>query len=89
MSKDGDATADVRARSGRAASVFQRLWSIWSSKNIRKVVKLRLYASIVLPTAINAGETWKTSAKIANKLDVFHRKCLSHDTWHLTARPYL
>jgi len=77
ISKDGDATADVRAKIGKAASVFQRLRSIWSSKNISKVVKLRLYTSIVLPTASNAGETRKTSAEIANKLDVFHRRCLS------------
>ena len=39
-------------------------------------MKLRLYQSIVLPTTIYAGETWKRTAAISNRLDVFHRRCL-------------
>jgi hypothetical protein len=74
--RDGDATVDVRARIAKAASVFQRLRPIWSSKSINMSVKLRLYTSIVMPTATYAGETWKTTVEIANKLNVFHRRCL-------------
>ena len=76
ISKEGDAEVDVRARIGKAASVFQRLRTIWKSGAISRNVKLRLYSSIVLPTAIYAGETWKKTSKISNKLDVFHRRCL-------------
>jgi len=88
ISKDGDRTADVRVRIGTAASVFQRLWPIWSSKNISKVVKLCLYTSTVLPTAIYAAETWKTLAEITNKLDVFHRSCL-HSIFSISWRDHI
>jgi len=74
---DGDTTVDVRARIAKAASVFQRLHPIWSSKSINMSVKLCLYKSNVMPTATYAGETWHTIVKIVNKLYVFHhRRCL-------------
>ena len=52
MSSDGDSESDVRARIGKAASIFQRLRPIWSSTTINLNVKLRLYTNIVIPTAI-------------------------------------
>ena len=52
MSSDGDPEPDVRARIGKAASIFQRLCPIWSSTTINLNVKLRLYTNIVIPTAI-------------------------------------
>ena len=76
MSSDGDSEPDVRARIGKAASIFQRLRPIWSSTTINLNVKLRLYTNIVIPTAIYACETWKRTAMIAHRLDVFHRRCL-------------
>ena len=76
ISKEGDAEVDVRARIGKAASVVQRLRTIWKSGAINRNVKLRLYSSIVLPTAIHAGETWERTSTISNKLDVFHHRCL-------------
>ena len=39
-------------------------------------IKLRLYTAIVIPTAMYAYETWKRTAMIAHRLDVFHRRCL-------------
>ena len=38
--------------------------------------KLRLYTSIVIPTALHACETWKSTSIIRQKLDVFHQRCL-------------
>ena len=76
ISRTGDAEIDVKARIGKAAAVFERLRPIWKSGAIRNDMKLRLYQSIVLPTTIYAGETWKRTAAISNKLDVFHRRCL-------------
>ena len=76
MSSDGDSEPDVGARIGKAATIFQRLRSIWSSTTINLNVKLRLYTAIVIPTAINVCETWKRTAMIAHRLDVFHRRCL-------------
>ena len=49
MSSDGDSEPDVRARIGKAASIFQRLRPIWSSTTINLNVKLRLYTNIVIP----------------------------------------
>ena len=76
MSSDGDSGAGLRTRIGKAASIFQRLRSIWSSTTINLNVKLRLYTSIVIPTTFYACETWKRTAMIAHRLDVFHRRCL-------------
>ena len=36
--------------------------------------RLRLYTSVVLPTAIYAGETWTSVAKTRHMLDVFNRR---------------
>ena len=76
MSNDGDSEPDLRARIGKAASIFQRLRPIWSSTTINLNVKLRLYAAIVIPMAIYACEMWKRTAMIAHRLDVFNRRCL-------------
>ncbi|KAJ8355125.1 hypothetical protein AAFF_G00095480 [Aldrovandia affinis] len=67
---------DVRTRIGKAAGVFQRLCNIWSSNAITTAIKLRLYISVVIPTATYACETWMKTASITNMLDVFHRRCL-------------
>ena len=49
---------------------------IWKSNKISLRIKLQLYYSIVLPTAISACETWKTSVKLDEKLNAFHQRCL-------------
>ena len=76
LSNNGDTEYDVKTRIGKASAVFKRLYPIWRSRSITLRVKLKLYMSIVVPTAIYASETWKTNAKINNRLDVFHRRCL-------------
>jgi len=38
--------------------------------------QLGLYASLVLPSALYAGETWTSVAKTRHMLDVFNRRCL-------------
>lgn len=50
-----DATANVTYRTGKAADVFQQMHHIWSTSAIMKV---RLYNSIVIPTALCASQTW-------------------------------
>ena len=66
ISSQCDPESDIRARLGKAASVFQRLGPIWSRKSISNNVKFRLYASVVLSTALHACETWKSTAEICN-----------------------
>jgi len=70
---DGDAEADVNCRISKAASVFQRMRSIWSSSVISMDTKIWLYKAIVMSVGIYASETWKITTKIAQKLNVFHQ----------------
>ncbi|CAI5689735.1 unnamed protein product [Oreochromis niloticus] len=76
ISHDGDAAVDAKCRIGKAAAVFWRMNKIWSSPTISLKIKLRLFNSIVIPTAIYASETWKVSACINSNLDVFQQRCL-------------
>ena len=39
-------------------------------------IKLDLYTSLIVSTAIYASETWKSTAKIRQQLDVFHQRNL-------------
>jgi len=61
LSENGDVEVDIRARLGKASSVFQRLQPVWKCSTIQNDVKLRLYSSIVIPTGIYASEMWKTT----------------------------
>uniref|UniRef100_A0A914URD9 Reverse transcriptase domain-containing protein n=1 Tax=Plectus sambesii TaxID=2011161 RepID=A0A914URD9_9BILA len=76
IGRDGDAETDVKCRIGKASAVFQQMRNIWSSASISLNIKLRLYASITLPMATYAAETWKASASITRKVNVFHQRCL-------------
>ncbi|WKY01902.1 hypothetical protein Q1695_015705 [Nippostrongylus brasiliensis] len=76
ITTDGDVTVEVRSRIAKATAVFQRLRPLWTSSSISIDVKLRLYSSIVVPTAIYASETWKMSTSNVRRLNAFHCKCL-------------
>src|SRR5688572_989477 len=67
---------ETRARIGKAASVFQRMNLVWKSCTISRGIKLSLYSSIMIPTAIYACEKWKRTKKISQRLSVFQRRCL-------------
>ena len=76
VSNSGDVEPDINCRIGKAAAVFRRMRKVWSTSTIDLDTKLRLYNSIVLPTAVYASETWKSSARLNKKLDVFHQRNL-------------
>jgi len=42
---------------------------VWQSSTI----KLDLYTSLIVSTATYASETWKSTARIRQQLDVFHQ----------------
>ena len=67
---------DISCRLGKAASVFQRLSSIWISNHISMKSKLSLYNTLVIQVAIYASETWKNNNNLVHKLHVFHHRCL-------------
>ena len=56
--------------------VTRWLRPIWSSTTINLNVKLRMYTASVIPMAMYACETWKRTAMVAHRLDVFRRRCL-------------
>lgn len=76
IDKEGGTDADVKCRIGKAAAVFQRLRPIWTRRSIHTNTKLRLFNTIVIPSAIYACETWKGTKTVVNRLNVFQQRCL-------------
>jgi len=58
------------------AAVFRRLDNLWRSSTLSLKIKLVLYTSLIISTAIYASETWKSTARIRQQLDVFHYRNL-------------
>ena len=67
LSSDGGVERDLAIRIAKAAGVFRKMDKIWKGNNINLKIKLQLYRSIVLSTALYASETWKVTAKICKK----------------------
>ena len=78
ISSDGDSTVDVQVRIGKAAGVFMHLNSVWKRNLVSIETKIKMYMSIVIPTAIYtyASETWQYTANISHRLNVFHQRWL-------------
>ena len=74
ISRDGDVEADINIRLAKAAAVFRRLDNVSSTLSLK--IKLDLYTSLIVSTAIYASETWKSTARIRQQLDVFHHRNL-------------
>ena len=81
ISSDGDVEADINTRLAKAAAVFRRLDNVWRSSTLSLEIKLDLYTSVVVSTAIYASETWKSTARICQQLDVFHQCNLRKMSW--------
>ena len=75
IATDGDIQTDINMRLAKVA-VFRRLGSVWKSRTLSQKIELQLYSAVVVSTAIYASKTWKSTAHIQNKLDVFHRRNL-------------
>jgi len=82
ISRDGDVEADINTRLAKAAAVFRRLDSVWRSSTLNLKIKLDLYTSLIVSTAIYASETLKSTARIRQQLDVFHHRITRKD--HMT-----
>ena len=61
---------------GHARTTFTRLKKIWSSNNISRRTKLKLYKSLVVPVLLYGCETWKMNQGDDKNVDVFQNKCL-------------
>jgi len=76
ISSDGDVAVEIKTRLAKAAAVFRRLDNVWRSSTLSLKIKLDLYTSLTVSTAIYACETWKSTVRIRQKLDVFHQRNL-------------
>ena len=76
IANNGDVATDAKIRIGKAAAVFRKMNSIWTSTSINVNLKIRLYNPIVLPTVLYSSEVWKSTVSLNKKLDVFHQRCL-------------
>ena len=80
ISSSGDVEADINTRLAKAAAVFRRLDNVWQSSTLSLKIKLDLYTSLNVFTAIYASETWKSTARICQQLDVCHPVSYTHLT---------
>jgi len=46
---------------------------VWRSSTLSLKIKLDLYTSLIVSTAIYASETWQSTARTYQQLDVFHQ----------------
>ena len=76
VTTEGETEEDIKRRLDKAMGFFSKTPNFWSLTSISIKIKLQMYNTIVLPTALYANETWKSIAAISKKLDVFHQRCL-------------
>jgi len=69
--------SDVKNRISLASQAFGRLRNkIWTSRDVSRKLKIRLYKALILPIAVYGSETWTTRNEEMNALLVFEMKCL-------------
>ena len=71
-----DYSSDVQHRISMASQAFDRLRTIWSSKDVSINLKIILYGALILPIATYGSESWTTRRKEIDALLVFEMKCL-------------
>ena len=68
---------EVTARIAKASVAYGRLRAnIWERNGIKLDTKLKVYKAVVLPTLLNACETWTVYQRHAKRLNHFHLSCL-------------
>jgi hypothetical protein len=73
------ATAEVKARFGKATGVFYSLDKpLWARKDISLATKMRVFNTAVMPVLLFASETWTLAAADVAPLEVFQARCLRH-----------
>ena len=72
LSNDAVAERDLTSYIGKADSVFNSLKPVWSATALSRTTKLCLYMAVDLSMAIYTRETWKSTANMSHKLNVFY-----------------
>ena len=76
INTSGGADEDIRRRLGLARLAFHTLTKIWTSNQINRKTKLKIYHSNVLSVLLYGAETWKMTKGDEKILDTFLHKCL-------------
>ena len=76
VSKTGGAEKDIIHRLSLARNAFSMLNPVWKSSNYSVKTKLRILQSNVLSVLLYGAEMWRMTEGDANKINVFHRRCL-------------
>jgi hypothetical protein len=71
VSQHGCINEDAKNRKNKARGEFAQLRPIWTSHQIHKRTKLRIFTSNVMSVLLYRCETWKTTQEIIKKLQTF------------------
>ena len=77
ISSNGSLLPELQARLSKASFVMVRLnRHIWRKPNISRIMKLRIFNTLVGSVMLYGAETWQASAATLKKCDVFYVKSL-------------
>lgn len=76
VNPEGGAEDDAKTRIRKANGVFSQLYAVWRNNKISKQTKLRIFNSNVKSVLLYGCETWKVTAEISKRLQVFINRCL-------------
>jgi hypothetical protein len=71
VSQDGGANEDVTNQINKARGAFAQLRPIWTSHQIHKRTKLKIFKIKATNVLLYGCENWKTTQEIVNKLQTF------------------
>jgi len=74
-SKEGS-EADVSNRIGIARGIFHALSKVWTSKDIKKSMKIEVFEILVLSSLLYNSETWCMKAVSKHRIKFFEIACL-------------
>ncbi|VDO57178.1 unnamed protein product [Schistosoma margrebowiei] len=77
IDEQGGSDADVKARIGKARTVFLHLKNIWNSKQLSTNIKVRIFNTNVKAVLLYGAETSRTTTTTIKKVQVFINSCLS------------
>ena len=76
VNTQGGTEADVKSRIGKARSAFIQMRNVWSSKEISRQTKIRLFNTNVKSVLLYGAETWRTAKSTTSRLQTFINRCL-------------
>lgn len=99
ISTDGGAAADINNRINLARAAFASMRPVWSSSQLSRDLKLRIFNACVKSILLYGSETWLTRKADSQRIQVFVNKCLriicrifyplrirNEDLWELTSQ---